>query len=127
VSYLLACSARPDAGRMTLDGVLAAESATVSCVLRNFDLLDLFTEGGTVAIQPSSVSILEVLSLRTPPNSGALQRCCIPCAVFTGDADLLRSLRHFGWIVLGGMTRISAKDSRFGMSLISWISACGWR
>jgi hypothetical protein len=94
---------------VAFDGVLAAESAAVPCVLRNFDLLDLFAEGGAVAIQPSSVSILKVVSLRESPlNSEALLRWCIPCAVFAGDADLLRSLRHFGWLVLGGMTGVLA-------------------
>ena len=58
---------------MTLDGVLAAECAAVSCVLRNFDLLDLLAEGGTVARYPSSVSILDVDLIRTAPNSVALQ------------------------------------------------------
>ena len=53
---------------MTLDGVLAAEGAAVSCVLRNFDLLDLLTEGGAVAIYTSSVSLLEVFALRTAPT-----------------------------------------------------------
>ena len=47
-AYLLARSASPDADRMALDCVLAAECACVSCVLRDFDLLDLFAEGGTI-------------------------------------------------------------------------------
>lgn len=45
----LARPAVPDPNGVSLDGVLSAESADVSCVLRNFDLLHLLTEGGTVA------------------------------------------------------------------------------
>ena len=48
--YLLACPARPDSSRVTLHGGLAAEGAGVSCVLRDFDLLDLLAEGGTVTV-----------------------------------------------------------------------------
>lgn len=46
---LLARLAVPDTGRVTLDGVLAAEGAGVAGVLRDFDLLHLLTEGGTIA------------------------------------------------------------------------------
>ena len=60
-SYLLACSAVPDAGRMALHGRLAAEGACVLCMLRDFDLLDLFSEGGTVAAHNMSVVDLGAL------------------------------------------------------------------
>lgn len=46
--HLLAGLAGPDAGRMALHRRLAAESACVSRMLGDFDLLDLFAEGGTV-------------------------------------------------------------------------------
>ena len=46
---LLARLAVPDTGGVTLDGVLAAEGAGVAGVLRDFDLLHLLTEGGTIA------------------------------------------------------------------------------
>jgi len=45
---LLAGTALPDADGLALDRVLAAESASVLGVLRDFDLLDLATERGTV-------------------------------------------------------------------------------
>lgn len=52
---------------MSLDGRLSAECADVLGVLGDFHLLDLLSEGGTI--------------------SGT---------VFTGDTDLLGSLRHLG-------------------------------
>ena len=45
---LLAGSALPDTGRVTLDGGLSAESAGVSGVLGDFHLLHLLTQGSTV-------------------------------------------------------------------------------
>ena len=45
---LLAGTAFPDADSLALNGVLAAESAGVLGVLRDFDLLDLSSERGTV-------------------------------------------------------------------------------
>ena len=45
---LLARLAVPDTGGVTLDGVLAAEGAGVAGVLRDFDLLHLLTERGTI-------------------------------------------------------------------------------
>jgi hypothetical protein len=39
----------PDTRRVALHRVLAAEGAGVSRMLGDFDLLDLFAEGGTVA------------------------------------------------------------------------------
>ena len=45
---LLAGTALPDADSLALDRVLAAESAGVLGVLRDFDLLDLTTERSTV-------------------------------------------------------------------------------
>jgi len=44
-----ACTAMPDANSSSLDRVLPAESACVSCVLRNFHLFNLFTQGSTIA------------------------------------------------------------------------------
>lgn len=46
---LLARLAVPDASGVTLDGDLAAEGAGVTGVLRDFDLLHLLAEGGTIA------------------------------------------------------------------------------
>lgn len=45
---LLAGAALPDADGLALDRVLAAEGASVLGVLRDFDLLDLTTQRGTV-------------------------------------------------------------------------------
>jgi hypothetical protein len=45
---LLARLAVPDTGGVTLDGVLAAEGAEVAGVLRDFNLLHLLTERGTI-------------------------------------------------------------------------------
>ena len=42
---------------MTLHGCFATECAGISCVLRDFDLLDLFAEGGTVATHAWLVSM----------------------------------------------------------------------
>lgn len=44
---LVACLALPDADVCALDGVLAAERAGVARVLRDFDLLDGSSQGGT--------------------------------------------------------------------------------
>lgn len=46
---LVATRARPDTDVGALDGVLTAELAGVLSVLGNFDLLDLLTDGRTVA------------------------------------------------------------------------------
>jgi hypothetical protein len=97
--YLLACSARPNPSRVALDSVLAAEGAGVSCVLRDFDLLDLFAEGGTVAAISSSVSIPGTVLFEMQRSLARCRAWSIPCAVFTGDANLLRSLRHFGGFI----------------------------
>merc|ERR1719158_40141 len=63
----LAGLAVPDAGGVAADGGLAAEGAGVLGVLRNLHLLDLLTQGGTVA-----------------------------STVLAGHADLLRALGHLG-------------------------------
>jgi len=47
---LLARLAVPDTGGVTLDGVLAAEGAEVAGVLRDFNLLHLLTERGTITV-----------------------------------------------------------------------------
>jgi len=44
-------STLPDSDRMSLHRSLAAECAGVSRVLRDFHLLDLFSEGGTISIR----------------------------------------------------------------------------
>lgn len=62
---LAAGPAFPDTDGLALDGVLSAEGAGVAGVLRDFHLLDLFTERGTVSD-----------------------------TVFTGHSDLLCALRH---------------------------------
>lgn len=46
---LLAAPAAPDTNRISLHRSLAAERACVFCVLADFNLLDLLTEGSTVA------------------------------------------------------------------------------
>ena len=50
---LLAGLAAPDADGLALDGDLAAEGAGITRVLRDFHLLHLFTEGGTVSGFPT--------------------------------------------------------------------------
>lgn len=48
IHSLPAALAVPNAGRVTLDGRLAAEGASVGGVLGDFHLLDLLTQGSTV-------------------------------------------------------------------------------
>ena len=48
--YLVASPAVPDSGRVALHCGLAAECASILRVLRDFDLLDLLTEGGAVTV-----------------------------------------------------------------------------
>jgi len=62
---LTARTARPDSDALALDGVLAAEDASVCGMLRNLNLSDQLTEGGTV-----------------------------PCSVLSRDSDLLGALSH---------------------------------
>lgn len=102
-SYLLACTAVPDAGRMAFDGILAAEGAGVFCMLRDFDLLHLLAEGRTVAVQEMSVDITRA-SRHSTAFAWESQVSIIPCAVFAGDSDLLRSLRHCCGVVWMAMT-----------------------
>ena len=90
---LLARLAVPDTGRVTLDGVLAAEGAGVAGVLRDFNLLHLLTERGTIAVESmlvlvhdpgifnSAQEIVEcsrVYSYRVPylPVMPTSARCC---------------------------------------------------
>lgn len=54
---LLAGAALPDSDGLSLDGVLAAEGADVSRVLRHFHLLHLLTQGGTVSIRSRTMSV----------------------------------------------------------------------
>ena len=48
---LVATLALPDTNSLALHGVLAAEGADVTGVLRNFGLLDLLTQRGTVSVE----------------------------------------------------------------------------
>jgi hypothetical protein len=57
---LLAGLALPDSDSSTLDGVLSAEGAGVAGVLRDFHLLDLLTERGTVSVEVSLASVSAV-------------------------------------------------------------------
>ena len=81
---------------MALHGRLAAEGASVSCVLRDFDFLDLLAERGTVTANALLISILIASSLEAIAKAGRSFGASVPCTVFTGDPDLLRSLRHCG-------------------------------
>ena len=66
---LLARLAVPDTGGVTLDGVLAAEGAEVAGVLRDFNLLHLLTERGTITVG----SLLVVV--RGPRTFNSAQEC----------------------------------------------------
>jgi hypothetical protein len=48
---LVAALALPDTNSLALHGVLSAEGADVTGVLRNFGLLDLLTQRGTVSVE----------------------------------------------------------------------------
>jgi len=130
----MARSAVPDTNRVSSDSGLSAESADVFCVLGDFHLFDLLTEGGTVSGEDNNYQhrILSIVAHFLPfscncaipfvlpyrgvvnglkfssiagfaptpfstPRNNVLH---IPGTVFTGDTDLLGSLRHFGWRLL---------------------------
>jgi len=94
---LLAAPAVPDADSLTLDGDLSAECAGVAGVLRDFHLLDLLPQGGTISVEIVRLMLLSLFgSLRSffawrrdnlslPWHSGGV---FIPGTVFTGDTDL---------------------------------------
>lgn len=91
---LLAGLAIPDAGGVALDGDLAAECAGVAAVLLDFDLLDLLTEGGTVAVFILSARSSHhschssYLGVIVDVEEGASREYSVPSTVFTGNSDL---------------------------------------
>ena len=84
---LLARLAVPDTGGVTLDGVLAAEGAEVAGVLRDFDLLHLLTERGTITEGFTLVVVQGPESV-----SSVFEGASVPGTVFTGDSDLCKVL-----------------------------------
>lgn len=118
---LVASTAVPDSNRVSLNGGLSAEGADVSGVLGDFHLLDLLSEGGTVSVQIlrlayayrlpetciiESLFVVEIkvagdgtasstsVHLAHHASSCAPWVAHVPGTVFTGNADLLCSLRH---------------------------------
>lgn len=90
---LLARLAVPDTGGVTLDGVLAAEGAGVTGVLRDFDLLHLLTEGGAITdVLVSDCSWSMERSSRREVWSSMFEGDCVPGTVFTGNSDLWEML-----------------------------------
>ena len=87
---LLARLAVPDTGGVTLDGVLAAEGAGVAGVLRDFDLLHLLTERGTITEGFTLVVVQGPESV-----SSVFEGASVPGTVFTGDSDLCKMLLAF--------------------------------
>ena len=71
---LLARLAVPDTGRVTLDGVLAAEGAGVAGVLRDFNLLHLLTERGTIAVESMLVLV------HSPGNFDSAREIVVECS-----------------------------------------------
>lgn len=86
---LLAAPAAPDTNRISLDRRLAAERACVLCVLANFDLLDLLTEGRTVA-----GTVLACRAWMLVSNHASRRCKTLHNDKHTGNADFLRSFRH---------------------------------
>jgi len=84
---LVARLAVPDTGGVTLDRVLAAEGAGVAGVLRDFDLLHLLTERGTIT---EGFTLVAVRSLEGV--SSMFEGSSVPGTVFTGDSDLCKML-----------------------------------
>lgn len=60
---LVAALALPDTNSLALHGVLSAEGADVTGVLRNFGLLDLLTQRGTVSVEGRILGQYRVLSI----------------------------------------------------------------
>jgi hypothetical protein len=114
----------PDTRRVALHRVLAAECAGVSRMLGDFDLLDLFAEGGTVAGRNVLVLTSLLLAIAAVYEDGG----DAPSTVFTGDADLLRGFRHCCGVVWGAMTvcvlvDIAMVKLRFGVANFEWVLA----
>ena len=65
------------------DAYLAAEGASVACVLRHFHLFDLLTQGGTVTLREGRFST----GITLQPSEGTYS------AVLSGDADLTSAFR----------------------------------
>jgi hypothetical protein len=75
---------------VTLDGVLAAEGAGVAGVLRDFDLLHLLTERGTIT------EGFTLVVVHGPEGvSSVFEDAFVPGTVFTGDSDLCKMLLAF--------------------------------
>jgi len=74
---LLARLAVPDTGGVTLDGVLAAEGAEVAGVLRDFDLLHLLTERGTITVGSLLVHVHGPLTLNWAQEYVECARGCV--------------------------------------------------
>jgi hypothetical protein len=79
---------------VTLDGVLAAEGAGVAGVLRDFDLLHLLTERGTIT------EGFTLVVVQGPGGvSSMFEGASVPGTVFTGDSDLCKMLLAFvSWV-----------------------------
>jgi hypothetical protein len=75
---------------VTLDGVLAAEGAGVAGVLRDFDLLHLLTERGTIT---EGFTLVVVHGPEGVPS--VFEGASVPGTVFTGDSDLCKKLLAF--------------------------------
>lgn len=85
---LLAGLAVPDANRVSFHRDLAAECAGVACVLCDFHLLDLLSEGGTISdrTKVSPVELRQLVCLKEAVVVDRIGR--IPGTVFTGHSDL---------------------------------------
>ena len=95
---LLTRSTVPDSDRLTLHRGFAAECACVPCMLRNFHLFDLFSEGGaisakrTVVISCESSGFYGWGATASLVLNGNFYRN-IPGTVFPSDTDFLRAFR----------------------------------
>jgi hypothetical protein len=71
---LLAARAAPDAYARPLHSIAPAEDAGVLAVLRDFDLLDHLTQGGTVtgAVFPTDSYLLSTLTLHSEKSKQAM-------------------------------------------------------
>ncbi len=97
----LAGLAVPDAGGVAADGGLAAEGAGVLGVLRNLHLLDLLTQGGTVAVKGTDVSLsqLQFCARRLHRSSLSISRSVSTGLRLNGSKKGGNGGRHFdsGW------------------------------
>jgi len=82
----------PDTNRVSLDCVLAAECADVSGVLCDFHLFHLLSERGTVSVHEvlvyRCIEFGERLAMLWPYCLNRNRCSRIPCAIFTGHANL---------------------------------------